>query len=144
MEDTAESAAVEDLRPMQPEACVRRRLVQSTLFPISKKEQIRKGEDCTGEEQVGENDGEREEEEEEEERDGNGKKRMRNSSSKKKKKADNCNSKRTPRSRASKKVENLFFLFSSVIILNNLFALSFSSWNCNFFGHVTQIFKYMA
>lgn len=142
MEETAESAGVEDLRPMEPEACVRRRLVQSTLFPISKKEQIFKSEDCRGEGQVGENDGEGEEEEEEE-RDGNGKKRKKNSSSKKKK-ANNCNSKTTPRSRASMKVENLFFLFSSVIILNNLFAFFFSSWNGNFFGHVTQIFKYMA
>ncbi|CAI9114632.1 OLC1v1015396C1 [Oldenlandia corymbosa var. corymbosa] len=108
MEDPAEMVAVQDLRPMPPASSVRRRLVQSTLFPINKKDQICKNGDYKGEGEHGgayKEEGEEEDDDAEEEWDCNSKKRTRNSSArKKKKKANNSNSKTTPRSRATKKV----------------------------------------
>nr|XP_027089811.1 uncharacterized protein LOC113710932 isoform X2 [Coffea arabica] len=100
MADQAETAAVGDLPPAPSPAiasCVRRKLVQSTLFPVTKKEQILRDDECKGEE---EDDG-NEDDEEEEDWGSSSKKRKVNSS---KKKANNSNSRTTPRSRASKKV----------------------------------------
>ncbi|CDP18333.1 unnamed protein product [Coffea canephora] len=100
MADQAETAAVGDLPPAPSPAiasCVRRKLVQSTLFPVTQKEQILRDDDCKGEE---EDDG-NEDDEEEEDWGSSSKKRKVNSS---KKKANNSNSRTTPRSRASKKV----------------------------------------